>query len=224
MRTVVYTGTRNVYEDMAAACKSLLYHQGADRVVFMIEDDFFPDILPPVVEPMNVSRQEFFDRDGPNFNCRWTYMTLMKMAVPFLLTGRVLVLDIDTIVNGSLDGLWSLPPAPIWMAREVGRTEEYYNCGVVLMDCEAFQADAEKIIERINLRRMDFPEQDAVNAIMRGRIAQLPPEYNASGWTVRPEGEPVIRHFAAIRRWQTDPLWQKYASMTWDEATGAPLV
>lgn len=220
MRTAVYTGTRNVYEDMAVACRSLLHHKGADRVILMIEDDFFPEELPPIVETMNVSGQEFFDRDGPNFHCRWTYMTLMKMAVPFLLSGRVLVLDIDTIVNGSLDGLWSLPPAPIYMAREVGRVEEYYNCGVVLMDCERFMPDAEKIIERVNLQRMDFPEQDAVNAIMRGRIAQLPPEYNASGWTVKPEGEPVIRHFAAIRRWQTDPLWQKYAAMTWAEAIG----
>lgn len=216
MRTAVYTGTREVYEDMAVACKSLLYNRGADRVVLMIEDDYFEEELPEIVQVMNVRDQEFFRRDGPNYHSPWTYMTLMKMAVPFLLSGRVLVLDIDTVVDGSLDGLWALPDAPIWMAREVGRVEEYYNCGVVLMDCETFMPDAERIIELINRERMQFNEQDAVNRVMAGRIRQLPAEYNVSGWTVAPEsGNAIIRHFAAERHWQNDARWQKYARMSW---------
>ena len=81
MRTAVYTGTRNVYSDMVVACKSLLYHKGADLVVFMVEDDEFPEDLPPMVKCVNVSLQEFFDRDGPNYNNRWTYMTLMKVTL-----------------------------------------------------------------------------------------------------------------------------------------------
>ena len=222
MRTAVYTGTRNVYGDMATACKSLLYHRGADRVIFMIEDDHFPEQLPECVQCWNVSGQQYFNPEGPNFRSRWTYMTLMKIAVPFMMGGRVLVLDIDTVVDGSLDGLWQLPPAPIYMAREVGRTEEYYNCGVVLMDCEAMMADAEKIIDLINRVPLQFNEQDAVNRIMRGRIAQLPPEYNASDWTVAPEGEPVITHYAAVRHWQDRPLWRKYAALSWAEAVAGP--
>lgn len=218
MRTVVYTGTRNVYEDMVVACKSLLFHRGADRVIFMVEDDWFPDVLPGKVQVMNVRDQEFFRKDGPNYHNPWTYMTLMKMAVPFLLSGRVLVLDIDTVVDGSLDGLWALPPAPVWMAREVGRVEEYYNCGVVLMDCETFAADAERIIEMVNRERLQFCEQDAINRVMAGRIRQLPAEYNVSGWTVAPEsGNAIIRHYAAVRHWQSDARWQKYARMDWDE-------
>ena len=38
-RVAVYMGTRNVYRQMAAACKSLLYHTRVDRVWFLIEDD-----------------------------------------------------------------------------------------------------------------------------------------------------------------------------------------
>ena len=222
MRTAVYTGTRNVYADMETAAKSLLYHNGADRVIFMIEDDEFPADLPARVITMNVSGQTYFRRDGPNYATRWTYMTLMKWTVPLTMRGRVLVLDIDTVVDGSLENLWNLPHGPLYMAREVGRTEEYYNCGVMLMDCEDLREDAARIIGLINRQRMDFAEQDATNRLMRGRIKQLPPEYNVSNWTVSPEREPVITHYAAIRHWQDRELWQRYARMTWAEA--APLV
>ena len=222
MRTAIYTGTRNVYADMETAAKSLLYHRGADRVIFLIEDDDFPADLPARVVTYNVSGQQWFPHDGPNFRTRWTYMTLMKMAVPLMFRGRVLVLDIDTIVDGSLDGLWSLPPAPLYMAREVGRAEEYYNCGVILMDCEAFRKDAERIIGMVNAQRLDFPEQDATNRIMRGRIRQLPPQYNVSDWTVRPDVPGVITHYAAIRHWQDRPLWQRYAAMDWPGALAGP--
>ena len=222
MRTAVYTGTRNVYADIETAAKSLLYHRGADRVIFMIEDDAFPSELPPIIQCWNVSGQRYFPADGPNYHNRWTYMTLMKWAVPRMIAGRVLCLDLDTIVDGSLDGLWNLPHGPLYMAREVGRTEEYYNCGVILMDCSALQEDAARIIDLVNRQRMDFPEQDATNRLMRGRIRQLPPEYNASDWTVKPAGEPVITHYAAIRHWQDRELWQRYARMSWAEA--APLV
>lgn len=218
-RTAVYTGTRNVYGYMVTACKSLLYHKGADRVVFMIEDDTFPEELPSIVHTMNVSNQQYFDHNGPNYHRFWTYMALMRVAVPLMLYGcRVLTLDIDTIVNGSLDGLWSLPKAPVYMAREIGRPGEYYNAGVMLMDTDLFFDDAKKIIDAINHREYLFCEQDAINDWMRGRIKQLPAEFNVSNWTVPPTGQPIIFHYAAVRQWQHEPMWQRYEQMTWAEA------
>lgn len=222
MRKAVYTGTRNVYPDMVTACKSLLAHGGADVVYFLIEDDAFPDPLPEAVRCINVSKQTFFLHGGPNFNSRWTYMTLMKAAVPLMFTGRVLVLDIDTIVDGSLEKLWKLPRKPLYMALEVGRNETYYNAGVMLMDTDAFRKDARQIVQIINTQRLPFNEQDAINLHMRGRIAQLPPEYNVSAWTVKPEGEAIITHYAAVREWQGEELWRRYERMTWAEI--APLI
>lgn len=46
-RVVVYAGTRNLYHDMVVSAKSLLCHDGADRIIFLIEDDAFPECLPP---------------------------------------------------------------------------------------------------------------------------------------------------------------------------------
>ena len=227
MRTVVYTGTRNVYGDMSAACKSLLKHNGADRVFFLIEDDSFPEQLPEMVRCLNVSGQAFFRHDGPNYSCRWTYMTMMKIAVPLIseiaeTTDRVLVMDVDTIVTGDLDGLWELPPATVYMTREVGRPYAYYNAGVMLMDVDAMAGEAPKVIRAINVRKMDFPDQDAMNNVMRGKISELPPEFNTSNWTVKPTGEPRIVHYAAVRNWHDRPEWKRYAGMSWADAI-APL-
>lgn len=220
MRQAVYTGTRNVYRDMVTACKSLVYHRGADAIYFLIEDDQFPEQLPDIVQTINVSDQKFFWHDGPNYENRWTYMTLMKAAVPMMFTGRVLVLDIDTVVNGNIDALWKLPKmrCPLYMAREIGRTEEYYNAGVMLMDTSQLIHEAQEIIRLLNKTKLAFNEQDAINQVMNGRISMLPPEYNVSNWTVSPAGRAKIVHYAAVRHWQTEPLWQRYASMSWLEA------
>lgn len=220
MRTAVYTGTRNVYADMAASCRSLLCHRGADRIVFLIEDDVFPEPLPECISCYNVSGQKYFRPDGPNFSKRWTYMTLMRAALPLMpeVSGRVLSLDIDTVICGSLDALWELPFGPLYMAREVGRSEEYYNAGVMLMDTGALIEDFGEIVTRINRQNYQFCEQDAINQVMRGRIRTLPAEYNVSNWTVAPDGDPKIFHYAAIRDWQHLPLWREYSEMSWTEA------
>lgn len=224
MRTVVYGGTRNVYGAMVTACKSLLYHRGADRVVMLIEDDVFPEYLPECVQCVNVSQQQYVSPDSPNARKRWTYMSMMRCALPLMpqLSGRVLWLDIDTLVCGDLQGLWALPDAPVYMAREVGRDYEYYNAGVLLMDCELFRDDARQAVTMLNSRTFDFPDQDAINNIMRGRILTMPPEYNVSDWTVKGSAEPRILHFAAVRDWQADERWQRFERMAWEEIM-APL-
>ena len=224
MRTVVYGGTRNVYSDMVTACKSLLFHRGADRVFFLIENDTFPEPLPDCVQCINVSRQTFFKPDNPNARKRWTYMSMMRCVLPFLpqLSGRVLWLDIDTIVCGDLGGLWALPDAPLHMAREVGRAYEYYNAGVLLMDCELFRDDARQVVLALNNKTFDFPDQDSINQIMRGRILTLPPEFNVSDWTVKGSAESRILHFAAVRDWRADERWQRFERMAWEEIM-APL-
>lgn len=224
MRTVVYTGNRAVYESMGAACRSMIYHRGADKIFLLTEDDVFPEQLPECVENINVRGQKFFLPDGPNFRNRWSYLALMKAAVPLMpnISGRVLVMDIDALVCGNIDALWGLPKGPLYMAREVGRREEYYNSGVMLMDTEDLFADFTEVVRQINVRHYDFGDQDVINQIMRGRIKTLPPEYNVSDWTVKPAGETLIKHYAAIRDWSREPIYLQYARMSWDEAMRGP--
>ena len=55
MRAAVYGGTRNVYERMLPAMKSLLMNSNVEKIYFLIEDDIFPYELPKEAECINVS-------------------------------------------------------------------------------------------------------------------------------------------------------------------------
>lgn len=226
-KTVVYAGTRNVYPCMAAAAKSLLRHTAVDRVYFLIEDDSFPETLPDVIQCVNVSGQDLFNPAGPNYGSRWTYMTLMRLAlpyvIPFILPERVLYLDIDTIVTGDISEVFDLDMGGYAMAavREPGRCKNpfvYYNTGVLLIDLPAMGAHgiADDLINMVNRRKLDFPDQDAVNLRCQGRIKEISPIYNSCPWTSQPLDAKII-HFAADKDYAQRSLFQEYMRMDWSE-------
>lgn len=99
-KIVAYCGTRNLYPVMETAAKSLLYNTYIDNVYFFIEDDVFPTALPGVISTVNVSDQQWFDRNGPNYNTSWTYMAYTRLVITKILPDchRILYLDTDTIV------------------------------------------------------------------------------------------------------------------------------
>lgn len=223
-RVAVYAGTRNIYHNMAVAARSLLWHTRMDRVIFLIEDDTFPAPLPGVIECMNVSGQQFFPHDGPNYNSRWTYMSLMRLALPELLPDehRALWLDVDTIVNEDIGDLFDEDLGGGWLGavREPewsrpGRV--YYNAGVLLMDLDALRGDpCCRLIDRVNSIPMDFKDQDAINIVCGGMIHALPAIWNASDWTAKPI-DPKITHFAADREYTRQPLFKTYERKNWRE-------
>ena len=80
-KVAVYAGTRNIYEQMYVCLKSLLLNNKMDRVYLLIEDDEFPYPVPDCVMIANVSGQEFFEKDSPNYQSPWSYMTMMRCAL-----------------------------------------------------------------------------------------------------------------------------------------------
>lgn len=215
-RTAVYCGTRNLYGDMVTAVNSLLCHNGADKVVLLIEDDVFPYSLPECCSTINVSGQKWFSRDGPNYHNGWTYMVLMRAALSKILPdSRVLSLDVDTIVDGDISELWQLPLDGYYLAgaREPIKSMEhlYVQMGVVMFNLKKLRADGtdDRIIEALNTKEYAFCEQDCINEICRGHILKMDSKYNANDWT-EPTDDPRIIHFAAIRQWNHLPVVQKY--------------
>jgi len=223
-RVAVYAGTRRVYEMMTCAAKSLLAHTRMDRVYFLIEDDEFPEELPDLIETINVSGQKWFDLDGPNYKSRWTYMTLIRLALPILLynESRVLWLDIDTIVEDDIGDLFDIDMMGnyVAMVREPPRCSQpfiYHNAGVMLMDLNAIRADGiwQKWIRLVNSQPFTAPDQDAINLICQGEILELPPEYNTAGVITQDTAEPLIRHYAGYLRGSGENAFRYYARKKW---------
>lgn len=228
-RVAVFCGTRNVYECMETAAKSLLEHTKMDRVYFFIEDDAFPHQLPSIIRCVNVSDQKFFPPDGRNYSNAWTYMCMMRAAFAKLMPDehKVLSLDIDVVINEDISELWDIDMSGYYLAGvpETSRSDQgkdaYINFGVVMMNLDKIRDTGvdDEIISSLNKNRWGCPEQDAFNHFCKPYIFALDPMYNAvrtahiTGETDREK----ISHYAGIKYWKHFKPFRKYTKTSWDD-------
>ena len=226
VRAAVYTGTRNVYESMLTASKSLIANAAIDKVYFLIEDDEFPSELPPIVETRNISGQEWFPEGGPNYGNRWTYMILVRAAFSKLFPelDTILSLDVDTIVTKDISDLWELPVCMddfyVAACREPKKSDGmlYFNAGVMLLNLKKLRETGmdDLLIIDLNANRYGFCEQDCMNKHFQRHILKIPAEYNANAFTEETKTIRVM-HYAAVRDWSGMPLVTHYRDMDWKE-------
>ncbi len=221
MRAAVYSGTRNIYQDMLVASKSLLEHSNVEKIYFLIEDDIFPYELPEEIECINISNQKFFPKDGPNYNNVCTYMVLIRAAYTkiFLHLDRILSIDIDTIVNENISELWDLDLAGYYIAaaeeEQLSKAEgSYFNMGVAMLNLAQMRVDHvdDAMIEAINTYWYRYKEQDCFNEFCRGKALILPSDYNVC-IQARPPHHEKITHFAGIYKLNLFPHFNYYKTL-----------
>ena len=230
-KAAAYAATRNLYADMIPAVKSLLCNADVDKVFFLIEDDAFPEQLPDCVECVNVSGQEWFKPNSPNYGSHWTYMALLRMAYSKLFPeyDKMLSLDIDTLVVGDISGIWQTDMTGYYVGAvpeyEIPHTlDPYYNVGVMLMNLDYLRETGmdDELIKELNLRWHQFPEQDTLNWLCENQILTLPTKYNDSlccGYT----DAPGIVHYCGWFQWQDNKAHPRfeylpvYRSLTWND-------
>ena len=225
-KIAVYTGSRNIYEDMLVASKSLIAHSDVDKVYFLIEDDIFPYDIPSIIKTKNVSDQEYFNPWSPNSTTKFTYFAMMRAALAheFPEYDRLLSLDCDTIVVRDVSQIWNLPINDYYFAasKEPGRSEfglTYTNVGVALMNLNKLRdGKADECIDVLNRQQFKFVDQDVMNYLCAGYVYDMHSEYNANEYTT-PVQNPRIIHFAGMKRdrWHRHPTVKKYNVMSWDE-------
>ena len=213
---VVYALTENYYYKLLPSVTSLVEHNPDVQVYIICETDTFPLQLPidPVV--INVSGQNIFPPDSINYNNRFTYINLLKVALASLLPDldRVIYLDVDTIICDSLQPMWCTELTGKWFAAvdEVyGRYhpfgQHYYNMGVAVLNLAQMRADGVEplMIEYLNTISQPWADQDAWNVygIYNDKIASLDVRYNENCMTGT-TNEPAIVHYCSIRNWYED--------------------
>ena len=226
-RHVVYAGTRNLYEAMRVSVTSLLANNQVDAVHLLIEDDDFPFEMPENVYTYNVSVQTVFPKDGENYNSRWTYMAMMRIACAkmFPNVDKMLWLDCDTIIDDDISGLLDMNMEGFYFAgvKEPRKCKDgfnYINTGVLIMNLDKIRRNGidDKLIWLLNSQKFDLPDQDAINMIAQGRILFLPSDYNVCSFTEPPK-KIKIYHFAASERFDNDPIYKKYSGHKVDTRT-----
>lgn len=226
-KCVCYCMTRNIYGNILPSLKSLLKHNDIDQVYLLTEDDDIGFWLPANVKCINVAGQEFFTESGPNYHCRWTYMVMMRTVLCriFQEESRMLALDLDTIIEGDISGLWDLPLDNYCMAaaREQFRHvngKPYVNCGVVMWNLDRMRNGwADVIVKGLNSKQYDYCEQDCINELMQGQIFLMDSAYNTCEYTEPPQSSVKIRHYAAwgAENFLADSTVKKYGDMDWSE-------
>ena len=222
MRAAVYCGTRNVYYDMIPSMKSLLIHSNVDKIYFIIEDDEFPYELPPEVECINISNQQWFKPDCINMKNRCSYMVLLRVVFcqifPHL--DRILTIDNDTIVRENISELWDLNLNNYYIAGcvEPYKTKPnltYINMGVAMINLKKWREDGldKKLVEDLHTYYFEETEQTAINMACQGHILVLNSMYNRNNYTNLQLGKEKIIHYAAVKNWQKLPLVEKYRNI-----------
>ncbi len=129
---------------------------------------------------------------------RGSYAANIRLFLSSLLpedVDRLLYLDADTIVNTSLEELFSLDMGdyPVGMALDslvrkhklrlgFDKKDYYYNSGVILFQMNEWKKRkcSERIAEHIKHVRAHYPspDQDLLNVVCKGEIFTLHPRYN----------------------------------------------
>ncbi len=123
---------------------------------------------------------------------------------------RVLYLDSDTIIEGSLDELWKTDVEDWYLAGvddclssnyrdicEIGANSTYVNAGMLLINLKKWRE--ENVIQKFTKYVTDnngyfvFNEQSILNSIFSGKIKILPQEYNVNSLVYLFEYDELMR-------------------------------
>ena len=131
----------------------------------------------------------------------WNVATMARFYLPSLLpedVDRVMYIDCDTIINGSLSdipvfdmkGCYAAAvtePTVMPMIRQkckLDKSVPYHNAGVMVIDLNKWREDdiQEKLIEfyRVHNDELTAPDQDTINIVLKDKIYMLSPKYNFS--------------------------------------------
>lgn len=148
-----------------------------------------------VIDTEEMQRRLIELRVAPFKGTYTTYFKLMALSMLDVPGGKILQLDGDTIVVGSLDEIAEIDMEGALIKatydctmnsykRLIGIPEEdkYYNCGVILVDLKKWKDEEceSKIVEHLRNQRSAYytVDQDIINVLFRNMIAYLDPRYN----------------------------------------------
>lgn len=185
---IAFIATRGWYEYLGVAITALLHHNpDVKKIYIFIEDDVFPYFLDDErVIPMNIYKLPMFVRpDSPNYNTRYTLLGF----VPFCLSkyigdDKCLFIDTDVIVTGDISPLWNTDMGDCVIAgvREPFKSKGfvYINAGVCLFDLKKMRDERidDLCIDLCNTTYLEYVNQDILNTVCRGRIAEVDSRYN----------------------------------------------
>lgn len=181
----------------------------------------------------------FKEAAGPAHMSAFTYVRLLAADLWLKDYDRLLYVDSDTRIAGALASLLTLDlkgavaamveDCGIYLGDAAGREDwhayrtatglplegRYFNAGVTLLDAarwrhEALGQQAEAMVQARG-KLLRFMDQDALNVLLAGRIAELSPRWNFCthymGLGLEAAVQPQILHYLNVLKPWRDPEW-----------------
>ena len=197
--------TPNYFVPAATLLKSVLNTSaGSFEVVCMITDPV-PQRMQDELQRMAGGRMTFRylplkgRLQGVYIDPRYTEAASLRLLLPELLPeyDRILYMDCDIIVRQDLARLWeetdlgdnylaAVFEAPVEQQAERFRAlgcdpDRYFNSGFLMMNLAAMRRDhlTERLLDACRVDYLEFPDQDALNQVCKGRVLPLSPLQNS---------------------------------------------
>lgn len=221
---VVYCSSPSIQQYLPMAIHSLLKHNPQAQVYVLIEGDEDERLKHPNVHIINLKNLTLrMDLSNPNFRKNQIpYTGDVRLYIPeiFPQFSKILYLDVDTIVKGPIDELFSMDMTnmAVAMVKEAKPQSidgvlytNYYNSGVLFFNLDYIRQFnlGEKMIDKINGPLLNLPDEDVVNFVCKDHIKELDPKYN-SAWCTQKVENPIISHYVWYEK-----LWQHKDSEEW---------
>ena len=240
-KAVFFAADAAYFELAWVAARRAAAEPGRDFDVWMLVDKVPTGIAPPpgvFIKEIELP-EVFIAVSGPAHMSAFSYARLLAADYWLRDYDRLLYVDSDTRIAGALTLLLELDlgHAIAAMAEDCGRylgaaggrenwdeyraatglplDAPYYNAGVMLLDAarwrkEALGRQAEAMV-RARGQALRFMDQDVLNVLLAGRIAELSPRWNFMthymGLGLEAAVRPSILHYANVLKPWRDPEW-----------------
>lgn len=220
---IVLCCDRNWYQYLPTVCNSILTNNPDAMIQILCEDDYITSIQHPQVNFLNVSNIKTVIDDDPRYK---TYhlprMTFMRLSLERLVPDdKVIYLDTDLIVDGSLKPLWDMDENKYMLGGCIDKNcvrfqHIYFNAGVLVISLKQWrQIQFEKQASTLlKYRYFSLGDQDIINELCTTKL-EFPNCFNY-GIHLRDQRltQPLVVYHSSWRPkvWEDTrtPLWNKY--------------
>ena len=236
--------TRNWYIYLVTELYVLLKNNKVDKVYLFIEDDKIPYLKDKRIEFINVNNlSEYISKDSPNYNTKYTRMTLVRCYFSKVLKeDKLLYIDADAIVVDNLKELWNIDLKNYALAgvKESGEWNKhlglegmdgkYINSGTMLMNLDFIRKEKldDTMINLLNSKYYMFPDQDVINIVCKDKIKYISNIYNSTETTGIVDNAKIIHYIRENKGWiKTSPrsdIWFKYFNEMLNERSEKEMI
>ncbi|WP_314004153.1 glycosyltransferase family 8 protein [uncultured Paenibacillus sp.] len=157
--------------------------------------------------------------------------TYYRISIPALLgqhINKAVYLDCDLIVKEDIANLWNISvhdfelgavqiPGHVDRYKELSIPEHmgYFNAGVLLLNLRKWRANhtSDKVLRYIrdNQKKLKYMDQDALNAVLKGKWKKLDRRWNYQVHRHRHQNfKPAIIHYTAtVKPWSGNPRFKE---------------